>query len=200
MMGGYSVNRWVTFKQAQALGGTVMKGEKSTQIVYADRFVPKEERQKARETGDDPRSIAFLKTYNVFNVSQCEGLPIDLLDSSAPLPEREGIAHMEAFIDATGADFRIGGERAYYSATDDYIQVPPQPAFREQINYYRTSMHELGHWSGAKHRCNRDLTGRRGSSAYAFEELVANTDSFFVGKSYDTPEFAAECVRRWWKT
>jgi len=131
MMVGHRVNRWVTFKQAQALGGTVMKGEKSTQIVYADRFIPKEERERARDTGDDPRSIAFLKTYNVFNVSQCEGLLEALLSETALLPEREEIAHMEAFIDATGADFRIGGDRAFYSVTDDFIQVPPQPAFRE---------------------------------------------------------------------
>ena len=36
------------------------------------------------------------------------------------------------------------------------------------------------HWSGAKHRLNRDFSGRFGSAAYAFEELVAEMGSAFL--------------------
>ena len=49
----------------------------------------------------------------------------------------------------------------------DFIQVPPQPAFREQINYYRTCFHELGHWTGHASRLARDLSGGLGSRHYA---------------------------------
>lgn len=58
--------------------------------------------------------------------------------------------------------------------------MPPQPAFREQINYYRTVFHELSHHSGAPHRLNRDLSGRFGSKAYAREELVAEISAAFI--------------------
>ena len=59
------------------------------------------------------------------------------------------------------------------NATKDYIQLPPQPAFFDQINYYRTLFHELGHWTGHDSRLRRDQTGRFGSRPYASEELVA---------------------------
>ena len=37
---GFPGQRWLTFRQALALGGNVRKGEKGTTVVYADRFVP----------------------------------------------------------------------------------------------------------------------------------------------------------------
>jgi len=51
----------------------------------------------------------------------------------------------EALIAATGADFRIGGARAYYNTTSDFVQVPPPAAYFEPINWHRTAFHELGH-------------------------------------------------------
>jgi antirestriction protein ArdC len=80
----------------------------------------------------------------------------------------------------TGADFRIGGERAYYVPSADYIQVPPQPAFFDQVNFYRTCFHELSHWTGHPTRLNRDQSGVHGSPSYAREELVAEMGSAFV--------------------
>ena len=79
----------------------------------------------------------------------------------------------EALIRATGIDFRIGGARAFYSPTHDFVQVPPPQAYFEPINWHRTALHEVSHASGAAHRLNRDLSGSFGSKAYAREELVA---------------------------
>ncbi|MBB35840.1 MAG: antirestriction protein ArdC [Hirschia sp.] len=179
-MGGRTTQRWVTFKQALALGGCVRKGETGTTIVYADRFTPKGEQERAQKSGDDPRAVAFLKRYTVFNVDQCDGLPEDLTATPAPLPEREAIPRAEALIAATGADFRIGGNHAFYVPSQDFVQVPPQPAFFEQINYYRTCFHELGHWTGHPSRLARDLKGQYGSKDYAREELVAEMAGAFV--------------------
>src|SRR3546814_9208650 len=103
----------------------------------------------------------FLKRFTVFNVAQCDDLPERVHGGSEPPPERETVPHAEALIAATGADFRIGGERAFYVPSADYIQVPPQPAFFEQINYYRTCFHELGHWTGHASRLARDLSDRK---------------------------------------
>lgn len=177
---GRSTQNWLTFKQALSLGGCVRKGEKGTTVVYADRFVPNKERVKAAENGDDPQAVAFLKRYTVFNADQCDGLPDNLFAGAPPLPERELIPCAEALIEATGADFRIGGDKAFYVPGQDYVQVPPQPAFRAQIDYYRTCFHELGHWTGHETRLARSFKGRFGSKPYAREELVAEIASAFV--------------------
>jgi antirestriction protein ArdC len=83
-------------------------------------------------------------------------------------------------IAATGADFRIGGGRAYYNTTGDFVQVPPPGAYFESINWHRTAFHELGHWSGHASRLNRDHSGSFGSKSYAREELVAEIAGAFV--------------------
>jgi antirestriction protein ArdC len=102
--------------------------------------------------------------------------------SAAPSSVSEGLIlpHAEALIAATGADFRIGGERAFYSPDHDFIQVPRPEAYFEPINWHRTALHELGHWTGHASRLARDLSGRFGSAPYAKEELIAEMASAFV--------------------
>jgi antirestriction protein ArdC len=176
---GRPSQRWLTYLQALALGGNVRKGEKGTMVVYADTFVPKAEKEKASASGEDARRIGFLKRFTVFHVDQCDGIPAD--PDVAPLPGcAEVLPHVEAVIAATGADIRIGGEMAFYSPSHDFIQVPPQQAYFEPINWYRTRLHELGHWTGHVSCLNRDFSGRYGGEAYAREELVAELCSAFL--------------------
>ena len=178
--GGYSSQRWLTFRQAQAAGGHVRKGEKGTIVCYADRFTPKGEEDRAREEDREARQVAFLKRFTLFNVDQCEGLPDELSAVPELAEERERIPHAEALIAATGADFRIGGDMAFYSPAGDIVQVPPQQAFGEPINWYRTALHELGHWTGHPSRLDRDQSAGFGSPDYAREELVAEMASAFT--------------------
>src|ERR1700730_8656872 len=177
---GFSGQNWLTFRQALKIGGHVRKGEKGTTVVYADRFVPYRERTRAEEAGDEPEAIPFLKRFTVFNADQCDDLPADIAPPPAPMNETLILPQAEALIRATGADIRIGGNRAFYVPSADYIQVPPPSAFFEPINFHRTLCHELGHWSGAEHRLNRDLSGDFGTSSYAREELVAEMTGAFV--------------------
>ena len=163
--GGYPSQFWLTYRQALALDGHVRKGERGVTVYYADRFTPKGEIERAEAEGDEPNSIPFLKRFTVFNAAQCEGLPPSLTAAAAPLPERMVHEDAERLIAATNADFRVGGDRAYYVPSADYIQVPPQPAFFEQINYYRTCFHELGHWTGHGTRLARDLSGGMAASS-----------------------------------
>jgi len=144
---GFPSQGWLTFRQALSLGGNVRKAERGTTVVYADRFVPDDERRRARETG-----------------GEAPGLIEPTVD---------------ALIRASGIDFRIGGDRAYYAPAPDYVMVPPPQAFFEPINWHRTALHECAHASGAAHRLGRDLTGSFGSKKYAFEELVAEIASAF---------------------
>ena len=177
---GFSEQGWLTFRQALSLGGNVKKGEGGTTVVYADRFVPGDERKRAAETGEDAQFIPFLKRFTVFNTDQCDNLPAEI--ATTPPPPSPGLVEpqAEALIAATGADFRIGGNRAYYVPFQDYIQVPPPDAYFETINWHRTAFHELGHWTGAAHRLKRDMSCFFGSGSYAREELVAEITGAFV--------------------
>ncbi|WP_192384858.1 ArdC family protein [Mesorhizobium silamurunense] len=175
---GYTAQSWLTFRQALALGGNVRKGAHGTSVVYADRFVPDDEKKRARDTGEDARPVPFLKKFTVFNAEQCEGLPEDIAVS--PLPDPALIEpRVEALIKATGIEFRIGGDRAYYLPNQDRVQVPPPQAFFEPINWHRTALHELGHATGHPSRLARDFSGSFGTRKYAFEELVAEISAAF---------------------
>ena len=177
---GFSSQRWLTYRQAAAMGGHVRKGECGTTVVYADRFVPIDEKRRVSETGEEAKAITFLKRFTVFNTDQCDALPTEI--ATAPPPQRSGMIEptVEALIKATGIDFRIGGDRAFYAPIDDFVQVPPAAAYFEPINWHRTALHELGHASGHPSRLDRDLGGSCGSKEYAFEELVvARTHSTF---------------------
>jgi antirestriction protein ArdC len=176
---GFSAQSWLTFRQALGLGGNVRKGERGTTVVYADRL-PDEERQRAERDGDEPNAIPFLKRFTVFNTDQCENLPEGLVTAPVPVPEGLILPRAEALIDATGADFRIGGERAFYNPNYDFIQVPRPDAYFEPINWHRTAIHELGHWVGHASRLGRNLSGGFGSAFYAKEELIAEMTSAFV--------------------
>jgi len=177
---GFAGQSWLTFRQALGLGAHVRKGERGTTVVYADRFVPSDERRRAERDGDEPEAIPFLKRFTVFNTDQCDDLPAELATAPSPVPEGLILPQAEALIAASGADFRIGGERAFYVPADDYIQVPRPDAYFEPINWHRTALHELGHWTGHSSRLARDLSGNFASKSYGKEELVAEMASAFV--------------------
>ena len=176
---GYPTQHWLTFRQALSLGGNVRKGEHGTTVVYADRFTPEDEKRRARETGEEAGSIPFLKRFTVFNAAQCEGLPEDIAVEAPPPPPGMIEPQVEALITATGIDFRIGGNRAYYVPAQDYVQVPPPQAYFEPINWHRTALHEIGHATGHETRLGRDFSGSFGTKKYAFEEMIAEISSAF---------------------
>ncbi|CAH0352854.1 zincin-like metallopeptidase domain-containing protein [Sphingobium sp. CECT 9361] len=177
---GFEAQRWLTYRQAETAGGHVRRGEKGTVICYADRFTPRDEAEQARGQDREARTIAFLKRFTVFNVAQCAGLPEALTDIPAQPDPVMAIAEADRVIAATGADFRIGGSEAFYSPAQDFVQVPPQAAFHDPVNWYRTALHELGHHSGHVSRLNRDQSGPFGSAAYAKEEMVAEMTAAFT--------------------
>ena len=75
---------------------------------------------------------------------------------------------------------RHGGDRAYYAPSIDQIWLPQHAQFRDSESYYAVLVHELVHWTGAKHRLNRQFGERFGDAAYAFEELVAELGAAFI--------------------
>ena len=176
---GYPTQHWLTFRQALSLGGNVRKGERGTTVVYADRFTPEDEKRRAFNAGEEAQAIPFLKRFTVFNTAQCDDLPEDIEAAVPPPPPGMIEPQVEALIKATSIDFRIGGNRAFYVPSLDYVQVPPPAAYFEPINWHRTALHELGHASGAAHRLNRNLSGSFGSKLYSVEEITAELISAF---------------------
>src|SRR2546423_13287865 len=81
---GFPGQGWITFRQALSLGGNVRKGEHGTTVVYADRFISEEEKQRAREAREEAQAIPFLKRFTVFNVAQCEDLPDEIAIVAPP--------------------------------------------------------------------------------------------------------------------
>ncbi|GGI34001.1 ArdC family protein [Bradyrhizobium guangdongense] len=176
---GFTGQSWLTFRQVLSLGGHVRKGERGTTVVYADRFVPNDEKRRAAEAGEDAKVLSFLKRFTVFNTDQCDELP-DNITAVAPPPPADLIEPtVDALIKASKIPFRIGGDRAFYATAEDYVQVPPPQAYFETINWHRTALHELGHATGHPSRLNRDQSGSFATKKYAFEELVAELSSAF---------------------
>ena len=175
---GFACPIWMTYKQASELGGQVRKGERGSLVVFADRFT----RTETGDKGEDiERHIPFLRSYTVFNCEQTDGLPAHYYArAESVIDPVQRIAHAETFFANLNADIRHGGSRAYYAVSTDHIQMPPFEAFRDAVSYFATLGHETCHWSGAKSRLDRNLTGRFGSHSYAAEELVAELGSAFL--------------------
>lgn len=196
-LAGYEENTWMTYRQAQDLGGQVRKGEKGSLVVKYGTFTPKE-----RED-DDERAIPYLKGYTVFNVEQIENLPdrfyrpVEELPAT-PVPHLETV---EAFVRNTGAAITYGGTTACYRPAPDDILMPDRARFVDEVHLYSTLLHELSHWSGAKHRLDRDLSGRFGSESYAIEELVAELSASFLcadlGVAHDPRDNTATYLESW---
>lgn len=183
---GYSNPNWLTYNQAAELGGNVRKGEKSTAIVFykQSRLVDGEGAPVADAKGND-RSLWMLRRYNVFNVEQVDGLPEGKFQlptlPTTQLERDEAEKAAEAALRSTGAQIdNEGNGRAFYRPSTDSIHLPRFEAFLNVGGYLTTMAHELCHWTGAKHRLDRDMTGRFGSKDYAFEELVAEIGAAFV--------------------
>jgi N-terminal domain of anti-restriction factor ArdC len=106
---GFTGQNWLTFRQALKLSGHARKGETGTTVVYADRFIPYRERQRAAETGHQPDAIPFLKSFTVFNADQCEGLSADIAPPPPSLADHDDLVlpQAEALIRTTGADIRM---------------------------------------------------------------------------------------------
>ena len=173
-MAGYSNPSWASYKQWQDKGIQVKKGEKATQIVFFKPIT----KTSTNETGETETSgYAVLRAYSVFNAEQTD---IEIMPAIEPAEPFNPIPAIESKIKETGAVIKHGGNSAFYQPANDFIQLPNASAFDTKEHYYATAFHELAHWSGAKHRLDRNLSGKYGNPAYAFEELIAEISAAYL--------------------
>jgi len=172
-LAGYGSQYWLTYRQAQALGGNVRKGERGTKIVFwkFDKYETETADGEAEE-----RTSAFLRYYTVFNLEQTEGLKALLaLPPARPIESAEaivaGMPNPPAFEQ---------GFRASYTPSHDTVTMPSRTAFESQAEYYSTLFHELTHSTGHTKRLAREEFDRPqmfGSESYSREELIAEMGS-----------------------
>ena len=188
---GYRSPHWMTYRQAQALGGQVRKGETASIAVFYKSYVKREGDADALGADDQPKQRRVLKSYAVFNADQVDGLPARFLpadEERTPLAEPAGReAALDAFFAAIPAELRHHGDQAYYEPLADRVTMPPVVLFRGYDHYYATLAHELSHWTGHAARLARDLKPRFGTAAYAAEELVAELSSAMLGAELGLP-------------
>lgn len=97
-----------------------------------------------------------------------------------------------------------GGDKAFYTPSLDYVQMPHKKAFSVQQEYYSVLFHELIHSTGSKKRLNRDMSGKFGDKSYASEELIAEIGAAFLCGvceiDYYTINNSAAYLKGWSKT
>ena len=171
---GYSSNQWMTYKQAAELGGRVRKGEKGQLCVFFKEL----ENTRQDESGEEEKKAAVVSPFWLFNLDQIDG--IDKPQAGAPRSEYQQIESAEHVLRASRAVIKEEGQKAFYRPSTDEIYLPERTRFADVKEFYSVALHELTHWTGAKTRLTRDYSGRFGSAAYAFEELIAELGSAFL--------------------
>ena len=169
---------YASFKQWAELGGHIRKGEKA-EIVTFWKIQPIEEEN---EDGEKViKQIPLLRYYNVFHISQVEGVEPKSIDLNElqPIEEAERIKteymqreHIKILEKVT--------DKAFYSPLLDYIQVPCKEQYQNIEEFYSTLFHEMIHSTGHKTRLDRLEESNKahfGSESYSKEELVAEIGS-----------------------
>jgi len=190
----YPKNQWATFNQIRQNGGTIQKGEKSTciyfwQFLYFGKNGKRIDPSKCEHLNPEElntRGItkkSMLRYYNVFNIFQSIGLSDSFYEVKAleELNEFEKDEQAEQLINSTNATiYYKTSNRAFYNPTADTITLPLRGQFKGTEEFYETSLHELGHWTGHPKRLNRDLFNQSTKADYAKEELVAELTTAFL--------------------
>jgi antirestriction protein ArdC len=183
MAAEFPSNVWGTYRQWQAKGYQVRKGEKSSPVVFYKKFETEDVNEQTGEAETVERMVA--RASRVFNAAQVEGFEIE----TPELPEApvfDPLTAAEEFAADTGAQIREGGDRACFIPSQDLICMPERRRFTGTDTtspveaFYSTLFHELIHWTGADKRLDRDLSDRFGSESYAVEELVAELGAAFL--------------------
>jgi antirestriction protein ArdC len=173
---GYTSDAWATFKQIQKAGGQLKKGSKGASILFFSTATTKETEKES--------CFGFWKTYTVFNLSCVEKMDEYQEHGEVESHDENLSTFVDEFIDQCGANRSYALGSAWYSPLDDSLNLPHHISFTSSARYASTAFHELGHWSGAKSRLDRDLGGTFGDAVYGFEELVAELTSAFLCADY----------------
>lgn len=153
----------------------------------------------------------YLKVYNEWNIDQTnlEEVNNEKYDAilkrfkSEPIKDEVGMYKNEAFDNllkeqswVCPIEYEKFNESAFYSPKRDQIVVPskkqfnisntPEDVFKDGMEFYGTTIHEMAHSTGHESRLGRDgivKIDQFGSDQYAKEELVAELTSALIGNA-----------------
>lgn len=204
---GYSTPLYMTFMQAKEAGASIMRGEKSFPVVYWNFSVRDKNGNKIsiddyRDLSDDEKKeykvTPYMKTYNVFNVSQTNYPEVQpekwekLKEQfkSPSLKDEKGMFTMP-LLDALIRErqwvcpiYPRESDSAYYRRGEGcHIIVPLKGQFDTGESFYSTLLHEMAHSTGEEGLLGREKGEVFGDKKYAKEELVAELTSATCGKS-----------------
>ncbi|MBL4678823.1 MAG: DUF1738 domain-containing protein [Mucilaginibacter sp.] len=190
MIKGYPTPYYITYKQAQKLGGIIKKGAKGIRIIYWAEVVLKNQTadanaQPATDETAKPRTIMVPKAYTVFNIAQTEDIEFPSFEAEL----RSDAEKIQACEDLVAnmpnkPAIKKNGTNAYYQPSTDTVVIPSLKRCKSNEGFYSTLFHELAHSTGHESRLNRkELLESEGfgSSTYAKEELTAEMTAAFLG-------------------
>lgn len=153
----------------------------------------------------------YLKVYNEWNIDQTnlEEVNKEKYDAilkrfkSEPIKDEVGMYKNEAFDNllkeqswVCPIEYEKFNESAFYSPKRDQIVVPskkqfnisntPEDVFKDGMEFYGTTIHEMAHSTGHESRLGRDgivKIDQFGSDQYAKEELIAELTSALIGNA-----------------
>ncbi len=187
--------RWVTMLQIADEKGKyhpgqkwhLKAGSKATYVEYwypydrvEDKAVTWKEYYEALSNGRaEEEFIRSVRYTPVFNACQVEGMP-ELAVSKA-----NGDISMDELVKKLSEAMKVeiktdGGDKAYYSRTQDTIHLPEPSSFTDEYAFNATALHELSHATGHPDRLNRAMSAFYGAHGYGYEELVAEIASCFM--------------------
>jgi len=174
----YESPYWLSFKQAQELGGIVKKDEKGTPVVFWNWL------NQVDEEGNE-KDVPFMRYYTVYNIAQCENIDESkILAIPSVHNEFDHITACEAIIVnmPNCPDIQQGKQRASYNPLSDIVSIPCFGSFDTAEEFYSTLFHELTHSTGHENRLNRlnNNISRFGDAEYSKEELVAEMGAAFL--------------------
>lgn len=173
---------YATFKQWTETGGHIRKGARSEIVTFWKMQLVEEEEEDGTKV---KKQIPLLRYYNVFHISQVDGVEpkekIELQEHE-PIEEAERVKleymereHLQIYEKIT--------DKAFYTPTSDYIEVPCKEQYEHIEEFYSTLFHEMVHSTGHFKRLNRLESGasaRFGSATYSKEELTAEIGSAMI--------------------
>lgn len=191
---------YATFKQWQEMGGKIKKGAKSEFVVFWKMLSVEEEKDGAIIT----KTIPMLRYYNVFHISQVEGIePLEAVETiyNEPIEEVEKVKNGYSVRENIQFIEEVGN-KAFYSPSGDYICIPCKEQFEKINEYYSTAFHEMIHSTGHKKRLDRLVNAKFGSEKYSKEELVAEIGSAMILnelgiETTDTFENSTAYIQNW---
>jgi antirestriction protein ArdC len=185
----YPTAEYLTYKQANLLGGTIRKGERGVKIIYWATIELKDDKDKTlivnNVDSDEKKQVKLLpKAHTVFNIAQVEGIDF-LKGNPIELSLLERIDNCEKVVGVMPLPpkLNLNGDKAYYMLSTDLVVVPSLTRSISAEEYYGTLFHEIAHSTGHSKRLNRKElleTEGFGKTNYAKEELTAEMTAAYL--------------------